>query len=452
MRVIIVGCGKIGRRLVSELSEENHDITIIDTNPQVVENTALKYDVMGIVGNGTSYKVLESADIENADILIAVTRSDEVNLLCCLIGKNAKCTTVARVRNPIYIAESEKIRQQMGISIIINAERSAAREIKRLLQFPSAMSINTFAGGGIDMLTFRVKENSFFSGKKLRDLDELRQYQMLICIVERGNEVVIPNGDYVIEKGDKLSLITRTGEAAGILKELGIYSDSVKSVLIIGCGQVGYYAAKFLIEAGIYVKIIERDRERCEELAEQLPKAAVVCADASDMNVLTEEDLEKMDAVVAATNLDEENIILSLYAKDKVAKKVVTKVSHLEFNEVIESLDLDSLIDPKDIAAEYILKYVRGRSNTKKGSNIKTLYRLKEDRVEAMEFVVDKESELIGPTLMSLNIKPNVLIAGIMRHGKLIIPGGSDSFMAGDSVVVATTNRGFLSLEDIVER
>ncbi|HIV17647.1 MAG TPA: Trk system potassium transporter TrkA [Candidatus Alectryocaccobium stercorigallinarum] len=452
MRIIIVGCGKIGRKLVAELSEENHDITIIDINQQIVEATAIKYDVMGIEGNGTSYKVLESADIEHADILIAVTHSDEVNLLCCLIAKNPRCMTIARVRNPIYLAEQEKFRQQLGISVIINSERAAAVEIKRLLQYPSAIDINSFSRGSIDMLTFKVKEGSFFDGRKLSEATELQKYQILVCVVERGNEIVIPNGDYVIMKGDKISFISRSGEAGKIFKAIGVYSDSAKSVLIIGCGQLGYYTAEKLIEAGVYVKIIESDRKRCEEIAELLPKATVVCGDGSDQNILAEEHLENMEAVVASTNMDEENIILSLYAKGKVKKKIITKISHLGFSEVIGSLDLDSVINPKDITAEYILKYVRERSNKKKGSNIQTLYRLKENRVEAIEFLVSGDSELIGPTFSMLNFKPNVLVAAIIRGGELIIPGGSDSFMEGDSVIVATTNKGYQSLEDIVER
>ncbi len=452
MKIIIVGCGKIGRKLVQELSEENHDITIIDKKPSLVRATALRYDVMGMVGNGTSYKVLEEADIEHTDVLIAVTHSDDVNLLCCLVGGSKKCKTIARVRDHVYMAESEKFRQQIGISIIINSERAAAREIKRLLQFPSAIDINSFARGCIGMVTLKVKEKSFFDGVKLRDIGALQKYQILICVAERGTEIIIPNGDFVIQKGDKLSFVSRPGEAARIFKETGIYTDSAKSVLIIGCGQIGYYTAELLLEAGMYVKIIERSPKRCEEIAELLPKAAVICGDGSDQALLLEEHIEKMDAVVAVTNMDEENIILSLYAKDKVSKKIVTKISHLGFSNVIENLDLDSVINPGDITAENILKYVRAKSNTKKGSNIQTLYRLKEDRVEALEFIVSKDSELIGKTISNLKFKQNVLIAGIMRKGKLIIPGGSDSFMVGDSVVVATTNKGYQSLEDIVER
>lgn len=452
MQIIIVGCGKVGRKLIHELSEENHNITIVDTDSEAVKTTALKYDVMGIEGNGTSYRVLEDADIKNADVLIAVTHSDEVNLLCCFIAKKSGCRTIARVRNPIYLAEGEIFRKELGISIIINPERSAAREIVRLLQFPSALDISSFAKSVIDMITFKVKENSILIGRQLAAIPELQKYQILICMAERGNEIIIPNGDYVIQKGDKLSFIALPGQAAKVFREMGIYSNSVKSVIIVGGGEFGFYTAKMLIDTGMYVKIIEKDKARCNELAALLPKAVIINGDGCDQTILTEEGLENADALIAAMNIDEENIILSLYAKDKVRKKVVTKISHLEFNNVIQSLDLDSVINPKEITGEYILRYVRAISNRRKGSDIQTLYKLKEERVEAIEFIVDNESSLIGREFKDLNLKPDVLIAGIVRKGKLIIPGGSDMFMAGDNVVIATTNKGFQILEDIEER
>lgn len=452
MQIIIVGCGKVGRKLIHELSEENHNITIVDINSEAVKTTALQYDVMGIEGNGTSYRVLEDADIKNADVLIAVTHSDEVNLLCCFIAKKSGCQTIARVRNPIYLAESVFFKRELGISMIINPERSAAREIVRLLQFPSAHDISSFAKSVIDMITFKVKENSILVGRKLAEIPELQKYQILICMAERENDIIIPNGDYVIQKGDKLSFIALPGQAAHVFKEMGIYSNSVKSVIIVGGGEFGYYTAQMLIDAGMYVKIIEKDKDRCNELAAHLPKAVIINGDGCDQNILMEENIENTDALVAAMNIDEENIILSLYAKDKVQKKVVTKISHLEFNNVIQSLDLDSVINPKEITGEYILRYVRARSNRRKGSDIQTLYKLKEERVEAIEFIVDKDSSLIGKEFRLLNLKPDVLIAGIVRKGKLIIPGGSDMFAAGDSVVIATTNKGFQILEDIEER
>lgn len=451
MHIIIIGCGKVGRYLVRELAEENHNITIVDINEETVRNTAAQYDIMGVVGNGTSYTALEEAGIQDADIAIAVTESDEVNLLCCFIAKKANCKTIARVRNPIYSAESEKFRHELGISMIINPERAGAAEMLRLLQFPSAVDISSFAKGGIDLITFRVRNNANIVGRKLRDMTELQKYQILICIAERNNEVIIPNGDFVVHEDDILSVIALPGQAAVIFKEVGIYSNTVKNAMIIGIGQTGYYLAEMLLKAGIQVKIIERNRKRCEEVAMLLPDADIIYGDGSDEQLLLEEHIQDMDACVASTDIDEENIILSLYAKEKVRKKVVTKISHLEFNNVIQSLELDSVVNPKETTAETILMYVRAMGNTS-GSNVQTLYKLKDDRVEALEFTVHKDSDLIGIELREMKIKPYILIAGIVRKGKLIIPGGTDSFMAEDSVIIATTNKGFMKLEDIVER
>lgn len=451
MQIIIVGCGKVGKYLVRELAAENHNVTIVDIDGETVRDTALQYDVMGVEGNGTSYKTLEEADIAHADILIAATESDEVNLLCCFIAKKAKCRTIARVRNPIYSEESEKFRQELGISMIINPERAGAIEMLQLLQFPSAIEISSFAKGGIEMLAFRVKEDSILTGKKIKDITELQQYQLLICVAERGEEVIIPNGDFVIEAGDVLSFIAIPGQASRVFRDLGIYTNSVKNAMIVGCSQTGYYLAEMLLKAGIKVKIVEIDKKRCEEVAINLPKADVIYGDGTSQKLMEEEHLEKMDACIASTNIDEENIIFSLYARNKVRKKVITKISHLEFNNVIQSLKLDGIVNPKEAAAETILMYVRAMSNSS-GSNVQTLYKLKDDRVEALEFIVCGDSKLVGIELRNMNFKKNVLIAGIVREGKLIIPGGGDYFMPGDSVVIATTNKGFLRLEDILER
>ena len=288
MHIIIIGCGKVGRYLVRELAEENHNITIVDINEETVRNTAAQYDIMGVVGNGTSYTALEEAGIQDADIAIAVTESDEVNLLCCFIAKKANCKTIARVRNPIYSAESEKFRHELGISMIINPERAGAAEMLRLLQFPSAVDISSFAKGGIDMITFRVRNNANIVGRKLRDMTELQKYQILICIAERNNEVIIPNGDFVVHEDDILSVIALPGQAAVIFKEVGIYSNTVKNTMIIGIGQTGYYLAEMLLKAGIQVKIIERNRKRCEEVAMLLPDADIIYGDGSDEQLLLE--------------------------------------------------------------------------------------------------------------------------------------------------------------------
>ncbi len=450
MQIIIVGCGKVGRELARQLSEEGHNVTIIDMNPEMVQRVSIAYDVMGITGNGASYTTLENADLAHTDILIAVAHSDEVNLLCCFIAKNAPCKKIARVRNPIYLAEKENFRRDLGVSMIINPERTAAAEIRRILEFPSAMDINSFAKGRIDLITFRLKKTSSLSGQKLKNMAALREAETLVCIVEREGEVIIPDGDFVIRDGDVLSLIASPNKAARVFRDLGVYTSPVKNTLIIGGGEIAFYLAEMLLSSGIHVKIIERDRERAEELCDLLPAATVICGDGTSQDLLHEERLQDMDACVAATGVDEENIILSLYARDIVKSKVVTKISHLEFTKVLESLNLDSIIDAKLATTEQILQYVRAMGEII-GRGVETLYKMSNDRVDALEFAINNESKLTGVPIRDMKLKKSILIAGILRKGKLIIPGGDDWFQKGDSVIVATTHKGFGSINDILQ-
>lgn len=452
MQIIIVGCGKVGRALTAQLSGEDNNVTVVDTNGELVKSLANYYDVMGVTGNGASYNVLKEADIEHADVLIAVTHSDEVNLLCCVIArKAANCHTIARVRNPVYSEERAFIRKELGLSMIINPEFAAALEIARLLRFPSAIDIDSFSKGRIELLRFRVPANSLLEGAALRELPKKLQMDVLICIAERGDQVIIPDGDFVIHAGDLLSMISIPGNAGVFFEKVGIRTNQVKNTMIIGGGEITYYLSKLLLSMGIRVKIIEKKRERCEELSDLLPKATIICGDGSDRELLQEEHLEQMDSLVAGTDIDEENIILSLYARDRVKSKVVTKLNHLDFNDVIHSLNLDSLIYPKNIAAEYILRYVRAVENSM-GSNVETLYKLMDGRVEALEFLIRKESGMSGIKLQDMRLKKNLLIAGIGRRGKLIMPGGQDEFLPGDSVIVVTTNSGFQDIHDILEK
>lgn len=452
MQIIIVGCGKVGRALTAQLSGEDNNVTVVDTNGELVKGLANYYDVMGVTGNGASYNVLKEADIEHADVLIAVTHSDEVNLLCCVIArKAANCHTIARVRNPVYSEERAFIRKELGLSMIINPEFAAALEIARLLRFPSAIDIDSFSKGRIELLRFRVPANSLLEGAALRELPKKLQMDVLICIAERGDQVIIPDGDFVIHAGDLLSMISIPGNAGVFFEKVGIRTNQVKNTMIIGGGEITYYLSKLLLSMGIRVKIIEKKRERCEELSDLLPKATIICGDGSDRELLQEEHLEQMDSLVAGTDIDEENIILSLYARDRVKSKVVTKLNHLDFNDVIHSLNLDSLIYPKNIAAEYILRYVRAVENSM-GSNVETLYKLMDGRVEALEFLIRKESGMSGIKLQDMRLKKNLLIAGIGRRGKLIMPGGQDEFLPGDSVIVVTTNSGFQDIHDILEK
>lgn len=451
MQIIIVGCGKVGRALAAQLSGEDNNVTVVDTNGDVVKTLANYYDVMGVTGNGASYSVLAEADIEHTDVLIAVTHNDEVNLLCCVVArKAANCHTIARVRNPVYSEERAFLRKELGLSMIINPEYAAAQEIARLLRFPSAIEIDSFSKGRIEMLRFRVPAASMLNGLALRELPQRLPMDVLICAAERGEEVLIPDGNFVIRSGDLLSMIAIPGNAAAFFKKVGISTNQVKNTMIIGGGEITYYLSKLLLNMGIRVKIIEKRRERCEELSDLLPKATIICGDGSDRELLREEHLEQMDSLVAGTDMDEENIILSLYARDRVRAKVVTKLNHLDFNDVIHSLDLDSLIYPKNIAAEYILQYVRAIGNSM-GSNVETLYKLMDGRVEALEFLVHKNSDLAGIRLRDMRLKRNLLIAGIGRKGRLIIPGGQDEFLPGDSVIVVTTDSGFQDIHDILD-
>ncbi len=452
MQIIIVGCGKVGRALTEQLSVEDNNVTVIDTNGELVKGLVNYYDVMGVTGNGTSYSVLAEADIEHTDVLIAVTHSDEVNLLCCVIArKAANCHTIARVRNPIYSQERAFIRKELGLSMIINPEMAAAQEIARLLRFPSAIDIDSFAKGRIELLRFRVPENSLLEGLALRELPQKLQMDVLICIAERQEQVMIPDGNFVIRAGDLLSMISIPGKAGIFFQKVGIPINRVKNTMIIGGGEITYYLARFLQHTGIKVKIIEKNRARCEELCDLLPKATIICGDGSDRELLQEEHLEQMDSLVAGTDMDEENIILSLYARGRVKAKVVTKLNHLDFNDVIHSLNLDSLIYPKNIAAEYILRYVRAVGNSM-GSNVETLYKLMDGRVEALEFQIRRDSDLCGIRLQDMRLKKDLLIAGIGRKGKLLMPGGQDEFMPGDSVIVVTTTSGFQDIHDILEK
>ena len=450
MQIIIIGCGKVGRTLIAQLSKEDNNLTVIDHNAELVRDVSTIYDVMGIVGNGTSYNVLKEADLEHTDMLIAVTQSDEVNLLCCVIAKQkANCHTIARVRNPIYSTERHFLRTELKLSMIINPEQEAAQEIARLLRNPNAIEVDTFAKERIDLLRFRVPNDSMMIGKALRDLTQQINMNVLVCIAERNNMVTIPNGDYVVEQGDILTVISMPDQVDRLFRTIGVKSNRVSSCMVVGGGELTYYLTEYLLRMGIDVKIIENNRKRCEELNEMFPDATIVCGDGSDQEVLNEERIENMDAFVSCTGIDEVNAILSMYAQKKVKKKVVTKLNHVEFNEVIQSLELDSVINPKQLTAQRIIRYVRATRNVV-GSNVETLYRLMNDRVEAIEFPISPGSTITGICLKDMKMKNNVLIAGIVRNGRLIIPRGTTTFEENDSVIVVTTHLGFSEIYDIL--
>lgn len=445
MKIIIVGCGKVGKTLAEELNKEDNEVTVIDRRYAEVESLSNKFDVMGVVGNGASYKTQMEAGIKKADILIAVTGSDELNLLCCLIAKRAgNCQTIARVRNPEYSEEIGFVKGALGLAMTINPEFAAAQEIARVLRFPSAIKIDTFAKGRVEMLKFRVPGESRLNGMLVMNIAPKLGADVLVCAVERDGEIFIPKGDFRLQEKDVVSIIAGPKKASDFFKKIGIETHQVKDTMIVGGGDTGYYLAKLLQPMGIGIKLIEQNEERCNLLSELLPKAQIIHADGSEQIVLIEEGVGQAEAFVALTNIDEENVMLSLFARSQTSGKIATKINRMDFDRVIKELDLDTTVYPKKITALYILQFVRAMKNSI-GCNVETMYRILDDKAEALEFVVKDSSELPGIPLEKLKIKENTLVACIIRGRQIIIPRGKDEMRVGDSVVVTTT----LGLKDI---
>lgn len=452
MNIIIVGAGKVGTTIAEQLSSENHNITIIDLNQKKVEEAAEDFDILGVVGNGASYQVQMEAGVKEADLLIAVTGADELNLLCCLIAKKAgKCQTVARVRNPMYSREVNFIKRQMGLSVVINPELTAALEISKLLRLPYAKKVDTFARGRVEMIKFRIHPELHVGGLKISDIPQKMKCDVMICAIERKGQVIIPGGDVALEDNDLVSMMAVPKETARFFKKIGIKTHQVKSTLIVGGGTIAYYLAKQLLEMRVEVRIIEQRKERCEELSELLPEATILQGDGTDKELLLEEGLKHTEAFVALTNMDEENLMLAMLARKYSDAKQIAKVNRIHFEEVIDDLDIDSVIYPKNLTADHITRYTRAMQNSM-GSNVETLYKILDGKAEALEFVIREESKVTGYPLAELRLKDNLLVCYISRNGKLKIARGQDDLRVGDSVIVVTTHKGLDDITDILER
>lgn len=452
MRIIIVGCGKVGRTLAEQLQEENTDLTLIDIMPDKLNAIIEDVDAMGIVGNGASINTLREAGIDTADILIAVTASDELNLLCCLIAqKSGHCHTIARVRNPIYNKEIGFLKERLGVTMVINPELAAAQEISRLLRFPSAIKIDTFARGRVELLKFKVLPEFGLDGMTVSRVSDTFRCDILICAIESPDNVIIPGGNSIIRNGDMVSILASPKNAALFFRKIGLKTNQVKNSIIIGGGTISYYLAQALLDMNIGVKIIEKDKERCEELSELIPDAIIINGDATDRSLLMEEGLSQTESFVTLTNLDEENVFLSLFAKTVSQAKLVAKVNRLAFDDVIDTLDIGSVIYPKYITADYILQYVRATQNSI-GSNVETLYHILDNRAEALEFSIHENAPVVGKTLSELNLRKNLLVGCIHRKGVVSIPRGNDRIQVGDTVIIVTTDKGLRDISDILER
>ena len=456
LSIIIVGCGKVGLTLVEQLSREGHDITVIDKNKTLVDQLTSSYDVMGVVGNGAGYSVQQEAGIENADLIIAVTESDELNLLCCTVASRvANCSAIARVRTPDYSQDVSYLRERLGLAMIFNPELETAREAARMLSLPTALEIASFAHGQAELVTFKIPKNNKLDGMKLWDMSKSIpadiETNVVICAVERGDQVHIPSGNFQLQCGDEVSFVSTRKIARKFLRSIGFKTRQVRSTMIIGGGRSAFYLAQELLAMGIEVKIIEKRRDRCEELCELLPDADIINGDGTSEELLLEEGIEFAESFVALTGLDEENILLTLHARNVSNAKVITKINRISFRNAINTLDLGSVIYPRYITSEAIVAYVRAKHNSM-NSNVETLNYLCDNRVEAVEFRVNEASQVTGKMLKDLKpkMKKDILIASISRGGQILIPSGADSIEVGDSVMVVTTHSGFNDIRDIL--
>ena len=458
MKIIIVGGGKVGLTLAEQLSALGNDITLLDTNASVIEKAASSLDIRGIVGSGTSYKAQMEAGISDADILIAVTENDETSLLSCLIAKKAgNCKTIARVRDPEYYSEISFIREELGLALAINPDIAVATEIERLIQIPSAIEADTFAKGRVTIVKINIPEDSVMNGLKLSDLHTKISERILVCIVERDDDVIIPNGSTVIRANDKISVIMPLHEARGIMRKIGIDSKPVRTTLIAGGSKISYYLAEKLLRAKQQVKIIERDVKRCERLSELLPKAMVLCGDVSDEELLLEEGIRDVDAFVALTNFDEGNILVSMYANEISKAKIITKISKISFEKILGTISIGTPVFPKQITAERIIRYVRAIGNSSEEDEIQALYKMAGGKAEALELFVDEaavDDGVANVPLRNLNIRKDVILGCINKKGRrLVTPHGGDVMELGDTVIVVTTQTNKISrLSDIIAK
>ncbi len=450
MKIIIIGDGKIGSVLAEQLSLESHEVTLIDRRTYPLNRSNQDLDIMVVEGDGSSHLVQKAAGAERADLVIACTGADELNLLCCLIAKKLGTKhTIARVRNPKYVDELTLIKDDLGLSMSINPERQCALEMARVLRFPSAIKVDTFAKGQVEILKFNVAADSPLNGLALMEMEKFKA-KVLICAVERGEQdVYIPSGEFRLQAGDRISIVANPREALRFFRQIGVARTKVRQTMIIGGGHMGYYLAKCLLEAGMDVKVIEADNARCEELSELLPGASIIQGDGTDHKLLLEEGLAHMDAVAAMTGIDEENILLALYADQTTKAKVITKVNRDSYEGIVEHLDLGSVFFPRRICADHVVRYVRAMEASDAYASMETLCKIANGKAEAMEFRVTAASWFCGIPLQELMLKDSLLVGCISRNGQTITPRGSDTIEVGDSVIVVTTHGGLQSLDDI---
>ncbi len=452
MNIIVMGCGKIGTTIVESLIAEGHDVTAIDKNPDVITEITNVYDTMGVCGNGADCDNLSDAGIENADLFVAVSASDELNMLSCFIAKKMGAKhTICRVRNPEYNEkELNFMRQHLEISMAINPEALAGKALYNLLKLPSAVKVDTFSGKNFEMVELRLKDDSKLAGLSLIELRKKYKANYLVCVVQRGDEVFIPDGSFVLAAGDKIGVTAPVMELQKLMKEAGIQQKQARNVMIMGASRTAYYLSKLLLGSGNSVKIIERDKDRAAHVSDILPEAVVLHGNGAEQELLLEEGIRSTDAFVALTGMDELNILISCYANSQNVPKVISKVNRQELADMASKLGLETIVSPRKIIADILVRYARALENSL-DSQMETLYKLMDGKVEALEFNVLPDSKLIDIPLRDLRLKEGILIAGIIRGRKSIIPSGNDMILAGDRVIIIAAGRRIQNLSDTIK-
>ncbi len=452
MNIIVVGCGKIGTTVLESLVAEGHDVTVVDIRPLPLANITNIYDVMTVCGNGADCETLAEAGVAAADLVVAATGSDEVNMLCCHVAKKMGApNTVARIRKTEFNDDSlVKMKELLDLSLAINPDRLAALEIYHILRLPAAVKLETFARGNFEMIEIKLKEDSPFVGTPLYALRDKLKATFLVCVVKRGDEVFIPGGDFVLQDGDRIGITAKHRELQKLLRNMGTKRKQARKVMILGGSRTAFYLAKRLLAVGTEVKIIDEDRERCEALCELLPAASIICGDGTQQELLLEEGLDSMDAFVSLTGLDEQNILLAFFAAAHQVAKVIPKVNRKELGSLAEQLGLETVASPRKIVADMLAQHARALENSM-GSNVETLYRLMDDGAEALEFNVKDDPRLVNIPLKTMQLKKQVLVAGINRGREALIPTGDDVILPGDKVVVITAAGRLNDLSDILK-
>lgn len=451
MKIVIIGDGKVGHKIATELSDENYDVVLIDQNQDRLANSSNTLDVLCISGDGADVEVLRAADVQHADLAIACTSSDELNMLSCLFARRLGARhTIARVRNPIYFQQISILKEDLRLSMSVNPEMESADEILRILSFSVATKVENFVKGEVELVEYPLKEGSSLDGLPLKNLYSKYQIKVLICAVQRGLEVMIPDGDFILKTGDKINIIAGHSELEQFFIALGETTTRVRKVLIAGGGHIGYYLAKQLLKSKVQVKIIESDYKKCQNLSESLTEATIIYGNVRDHDLLLEEGIREADAIVTLTGSDELNLLTALYGKMQGIDKVIAKVNEESLSDMVASVGINSIVSPKSITADRILGYVRARQNSLGSANVEAMYHLVNGQIEAMEFMIRADAKYIGIPLKDLPIKPNNLIAAIVRGREVKIPGGNDMIRPGDSVVIVTMNKKVQKMEDIL--